>query len=113
MDAWKKKIDNWEEDQKHARKAGTAVAHNPRVDKLARLQKMFRCHMCGLLPTGPLTTEVPNDDNGEGSMWRQPDTYLVVNWNMPDNLTQCVKCHKWACEEHIHKGICKKCAEKL
>jgi hypothetical protein len=85
-----------EERQAKARDAALAA-------KLAR----FKCHVCGKSASKPgLTCSGGGSGTQEGYSYSQ-------NWDFPGDLERCNNCRKWTCEEHIHKGICKSCAERL
>lgn len=80
--------------------------------KLANLQARFRCVVCGKLPTGPSgdyyegSSSSPGMDGGGGR-------YVPIDWDNPTGLWKCNLGNHWACEDHIYKDICQKCAEKL
>ena len=114
---WKKKIDDQEETEKRdrerreaeqkARQLATQEANESQ--KLRNFQAKFVCHICKTPATEPRqynigTREPFTDDSGFS---------MQTDWNTPADLWKCTKCNKWTCAEHIHKGICQTCAEKM
>lgn len=79
-------------------------------ERLVEHGNRFQCHVCGKRSKGP------------HSYWHNfrsydpdaadPDGEVRYDWDAPDDLKACSECGKYACEKHIYRGICKKCAKK-
>lgn len=124
---WKKKIDDQEETEKRDRERREAeekarqVANKERAvddEKQSRMRKLaqFRCHICKNLPQDPApqTIITRSGFQSEGAWGIESlGESTVYNWEKPTDRWQCTKCNKWTCAEHIHKGICQTCAEKM
>jgi len=125
---WKNKIDELEEhkrkeneqskkEEELARKKGSEELDErnkrERLEKLAELGKNFRCHVCGKISQKPRQKYESSYVNlGYGASEFGEGSYFD-DWTKPDDLFQCSICHEWTCEEHLHKGVCQECAEKL
>ncbi|HET7098629.1 MAG TPA: hypothetical protein VFI61_00105 [Patescibacteria group bacterium] len=112
-DEWKKLVDDkiereHQQEVTKKQKAENKVAWMYRLEYAIRfwlLQHIFFCHICHTHATKPAKQEIDVGD------YKAPD--VIDDWSQPGDLEQCVKCCKWTCEEHIHKGICQKCAIRL
>ena len=122
---WKKKIDDQEETEKRDRerreaeqKARQLAEQKEYQEKQRREMKekqyefgqKFHCHIvgCNFTSTGPTEWETTH-----GPSWDDDHTSHHIDWNLPNDLWQCKNCNKWTCADHIHKGICQTCAEKI
>jgi hypothetical protein len=120
---WQKKIDDKERQEKLEEKrrqaerdleSGRRVKEKRLADeqaeqaKLDELGRRFKCHICGRPSTKPFY--VPGSS---GNNFDDQGSAGYTNWDWPCDLVMCGTCHEWTCLEHIHKGICQKCAEKL
>lgn len=92
---------------------------------LARLQKRFKCHVCGKPSSYP---HYEGSSSGNSEEDPKPG---YPNWNKPGDLEKCSMCRNWVCKDHINhathyhhgcpfgsvttdpNGICQRCAEKL
>jgi len=85
--------------------------------RLAKLQARFRCHICGKPSSKPSEKQestgrlVQHHEFYSGP--KEYEKITVEDWSSPGDLIKCDNCKKWTCAEHIHWGICKKCAERL
>lgn len=138
MSDWKARIDAWEAD-KHRKLEEKAKWRQDQAEQLrgksdsgamsqrrwgqlqtlAAHQRRFRCHVCRKPSDGPqrysmvqfawVTTRKIEDDS-----YRQGVEYMqYVNWDYPTGLIKCSKCQAWTCVEHLYKGMCQTCADKL
>lgn len=80
--------------------------------KKLELGNKFQCYKCGTPSRKPLIRIETHITSDYGAPTGSYDT-KVTDWNFPGDLKECTICHEWACEEHIYKGICQTCAEKL
>lgn len=126
---WKKKIDDAEDAEKLERERREAeqktrqVAEQEQLLQQARkkreslicdLGKRFKCSVCNTPSMGPRQDSVSTNDEGwYGGDWHGSSHYLQDNWNYPGDLDQCTKCNEWTCANHIYRGICQTCAEKM
>ncbi len=137
MSDWKSRIDAWEankhrkveekakrrqEQAEHRRKTDTGAMPKRRwgqVQTLAVHQRRFRCHICRKPSDGPQTYDMVQfawvaTRKIEDDSYRQGIEYMQhVNWDYPTGLSKCSKCHAWTCVEHVYKGMCQTCADKL
>lgn len=106
---WKKKIDDQEEaEKKEKEKNSNSYPPKPKYDqRLLDFQEKFKCHICNKYP------QEPEDTGHEISIMGMPVWVGGVNLDSPDDHKQCKKCNKWTCKDHIYKGICQTCAEKM
>lgn len=113
MDNWKEKIKLYYSEQKRIKKEEQKrLAKEALEEKKKKLVNSFKCHIlgCHVIPTGPGKRLVEiEDENGGG-----PYGYnTVLDWDMPNNLIECLLCHQWTCKNHLYRNICMKCSEKL
>jgi hypothetical protein len=116
MSDWRKKIDDREKSLERERLRVEALAEaqkkrafqEERARKIKLLSETFSCHICRKPATIP-AHEIHTKMSGDYST----DSWYEDNWSKPGDLFECVNCHKLACQEHIYKDICQKCAEKL
>jgi hypothetical protein len=73
--------------------------------KLRTLARKFKCNICRTPSKKP--RDYKSHDAWGGGYENSTD------WNTPGDLEKCRSCLKWMCKKHIHKRICKTCAEKL
>jgi hypothetical protein len=103
---WRRKIDNEEKVQKDLQRKIERQDHEAGEKRykewLTEFGKRFNCHICGKLPTGQ-----------KQSSYLTMDGWEYTPLDLPNGLWTCAKCRKWTCVEHIHKEICKECAEKM
>lgn len=115
---WKKKIDDQEEAQRQARERAEAeakarqLAAKERAEEDERQSNMrklaqFQCSICNTPALRPETI------TGGGGIANDEGRWTDDNFNRPGDLWQCKNCNKWTCADHIHKGICQACAEKI
>jgi len=109
MNNWKQKIEDMYQ-SKAKRKAEQELTQETqeRAENLKAFknwQERFKCHICSKFPSGPL---VIKEQWYGGEIWPEA-TY----WDMPIGMGKCVTCGKWACEDHIYRKVCQKCAERL
>ncbi len=80
-------------------------------ERLKQHQARFYCHICGKPSPGPYQYW---DDYGENG--QQYSSFHVTDYNMPTELVQCARCHKWTCTNadppHLVNGVCIKCLEQ-
>lgn len=85
--------------------------------RVAKLGSRFKCHICSRPALRPghreERTSIPVTHHEFYSGPVEYEITTVTDWNIPDDLTKCSRCHKWTCAEHIHWDICKNCAEIL
>ena len=79
--------------------------------KIAQLGSTFRCHICGKPAKKPYIVVTTTHENADGM--HLDSTHSEENWEQPGDLTRCSECRNWTCEEHVYKGICQTCAEKM
>jgi len=118
MDGWKGRIDHWLEKEREKREKVAAREtekqkrrrEKEEAEKLTEHQRRFHCCVCGKPSPGPFMglTGVPISD------WPGWVDEPGPHWRIPTGgLKKCSQCGQWACEEHIHKGICQNCAKRL
>ena len=83
-----------------------AEQHQERNRLLSKLAKKYVCCVCGKPCSKPYEWSSPGRDYGVDTSTSGTD------WDKPGDMEQCIVCHKWACEDHIHAGVCKNDAEK-
>lgn len=88
-----------------------------RAKHLAKLQARFKCHVCSKPSLEPgkreESTSILIQHHEFYSGTKEYEKITVDDWNIPGDLIKCKNCKKWTCVEHIHWGVCKKCAERL
>ena len=116
---WKKKVDDWKEQQKHdyearliTAEAAAARKAQAEIDDSYQHLAQFHCHICKVSARKPAQAYIGGHRSGKVGIPDYPGV-LVNDWSRPGDLYQCEKCQKWVCENHIRKGICQTCAEKL
>ena len=108
---WKKKIDEEEKareaEVEKSKKEFLESARRERVVKVQELGRKFKCHISDKPAREPMRESI--------ELRMGLDTYHEDgdNWSKPKDLYQCVNCRNWTCAEHIYKGICQRCAEKM
>jgi len=75
-------------------------------ERLKQHQARFYCHICGKPSPQPYQYWDSQGENGQ-----LYSSFLVMDYNKPTELVQCVRCHKWTCTAHMENGVCKKCLE--
>ena len=128
-DDWKKKVDDWKDQEKINLDMNRVTEENLKLkeyrEKIRKqmedelksyLRKGFKCHICGVLSRNWVIEYI--DIPGTGGLAMDGDhspnlTRAIPHYNQPADLYGCVICKKLTCGEHIHKGVCQKCAEKL
>ncbi len=122
MEDWKRRLDEYEEHLRAEKEAAEKEAHQKREKELQALPEdyispeklYYKCHIqgCKNVPHGFQTDWVPDMD--------EPPDYTgnstlheVVLWDKPLGVFQCNKCNQWTCGLHLHKKICKECAEEI
>ena len=125
---WKKKIDDQEEAQRQARERAEAeqkarkLAEQKEQEERSRkdleakyrnLAQRFKCHICHKSSHVPLI--IPEHWRGGSVANREDGVFIAkeVRWDNPADLWQCKNCNKLTCADHIYKGICQACAEKM
>ncbi len=68
----------------------------------------FKCAVCGKQASKPEERGGGSYSDAFGTHW-DPISY---DWGKPGDLYRCDMCGRWICSEHIHAGICKRCAER-
>ena len=108
---WKKKIDDEERarkvEQEKREMKSHEIARREHGVKVQELGQKFRCHVCNR------PAQRPGKQSVEIRMGIDTSYFEEDDWSKPADLWQCSKCDQWTCEEHIYKGICKECAEKM
>ena len=92
---WKNRVDA-EHTRREEEAERMSATEKERAMEIHR--QRFKCHVCGK----------SSEKMIEATAGGKP--YLI---GYPDDLVKCDKCRELTCEEHIYKGICKTCAEKL
>jgi hypothetical protein len=111
---WQRNIDNLfarneaearaRERQEEDRRRAAADAVRRDKERLERHQEEFYCHVCGKPSSGSATGYIAVYDE-------QDETY--EKWDTPKDLERCSMCDEYTCRDHLHRGICKDCAQKL
>lgn len=126
MSDWKAKIDKSIRKQHGAKTEAEVQQRNRQHEKEQRewqasfkgFQARFVCHICGQPSQKPKTDQVmispgaSGDGFGSGA-GHNPTYKEVVDFNTPADMTKCIRCHNWTHFEHVHRGICQRCAEQL
>lgn len=107
---WKKKIDDQEEREKAKQQQQKALEEAKKIADKNKF-KLFRCHICKTFATKPHRSW--NGGEAYSGYGYVSSGSWDIDFSRPDDLWQCSKCNKWTCEEHIYKGICQICAEKM
>ena len=78
-------------------------------ERLKQHQARFYCHICGK-PSPRQYEYWDQDGDDKGHLFSE---FLVVDYNKPTELVQCVRCQKWTCPygdpPHMENGVCSKC----
>lgn len=123
---WMKKIDDQDLKETQALRSYQDLSKNQeqartdevRMTNLKQLGQRFQCQISnhGMPSQRPASkgTGVFHDVSAgaDGDFTRTEEDF-VEDWSKPGDLQRCKKCQKWACDEHIYKGICQTCAEKM
>lgn len=120
---WKKKIDDMKESEKQAKEL-TDKYEKDRLRKtqeqrwkknFERFQKRFFCNFCKQPSQNVRLVKrmISPGASNDGLGGYEPTYEEVPDFNTPDDLWECKVCHNWTCKDHIHKGICQTCAEKM
>ena len=110
---WKKRIDEAlrRESSSKTTNTGSSLSEYWQEQKknLKELGGKFKCHVCKRPSKKPNKTWESRMATGENE---STGTYWD-DWSRPGDLFECSRCHNWTCPEHLHLGICKKCAWAL
>ena len=112
---WRTRVDEWEEsdekkrrekDKKERKKKWEETVAGQEERKKQEREKV-RCHICGR----------PDAKWGDEDLRVQDFLDTAGPYREFSAFSRCKKCRQWACddrrsESHLHKGVCKKCAEK-
>ena len=108
---WKATIDEHlqrkEEEAEEEIKKEEREARRTYLTKLASHKQMFRCHISGCQET----SQGPEERN-TNPMSDNESSIRYYDWDEPTGLEKCDVCREWVCHKHLHKGVCKRCAEK-
>ena len=93
---WRKRLEElaeankrgWAVQEATQAEAREAVERAQYQRKLAKLQRRFKCHVCGKPATRPDNRRDPDNDT------------RYDEWDVPGDLEPCYYCHKWTCPEH-------------
>lgn len=115
MTDWKKKIDDEEKvritEQRKREAAEAKAAQKKETDewnsKVEEHGKKFKCGVCDK------PSQKPGSPKGTIGTEEGAPSWSSAIWSYPGDLWRCGKCKKWTCVKHIHKGVCKECAEKM
>lgn len=114
MFSWKNKIDEAEKQQTLARedvKQAKEDAQKEVDESYLNIEKMklakFHCGVCGVV------AQIPHPESSGGGIAGDEERDTYYNYNIPGDLFKCTACHEYTCHEHIYKGICQTCAEKM
>lgn len=111
MTDWKKKIDNEEKvlraEKKKREIESREIARREHEVEVQELGRKFKCHVCNR------PAQRPGKQFVEIRMGIDTSSFEEDDWSKPADLWQCSKCDQWTCKDHIYKGICQKCAEKM
>lgn len=91
----------------------SALAKRERERKFEQLGRSFRCHICKKPSVKPATTSYTTIETNESD--RPIGSYETISedFSKPGDMWRCNNCGKWACSEHIYRGICTAHVEKM